>query len=96
MPSNSVRCVTQSSEGNYYVGTTDSLAIVTLSSGLSICDIIPEIVYATSMSADKNGNVAVVTSEGILYLVKGNQILDQMKLKEGITYSSCTFDETGI
>ena len=95
MPSNSIRCVTQGSEGNYYVGTTDSLAIVTLSSGLSICDIIPEIVYATSMSADQNGNVAVVNNEGILYLVKGNQILDQVKLKEGITYSSCTFDEMG-
>lgn len=95
MPSDSIRCITQSSDGNYYVGTTDSLVIVTLSSGLSIYDTIPEIVYADSVSADKNGNVAVVTDEGRLFLLKGNEIIDRMESKEDVNYTCCTFDENG-
>ena len=64
----SVRCITQGADGRYYIGTTGSMSVVTLSGGLSVDTNIEEIVYAYSVSADTEGNVAVVTDEGVLYL----------------------------
>ena len=36
LSSDSVRCITQSSDGEYYVGTSSELSVVTLSGGLSV------------------------------------------------------------
>lgn len=96
LPSNSVRCIVQSTEGDYYVGTTDSLAVMRLSGGLEVYKIIPDVVYAESICADKNGNIAAVTDEGGLYLIHGTDIIAQQTMqKEREIYSCCTFDETG-
>jgi len=96
LPSNSIRCITQDTEGYYYVGTTDSLVIITLSNGFKVCGSISEIICADSISADQNGNAAVVTNEGGLYLLHGTEIIARQKLqKEGETYKCCAFDEMG-
>jgi len=96
LPSNSVRCISQDTEGYYYVGTAGSLVIMTLSSGLNVYDTSSEIVCANSISTDQNGNAAVVTDEGSLYLLRGTELIVQQTLqKEGETYKCCAFDETG-
>lgn len=96
LPSNSVRCITENAEGYYYVGTTDGLAIMTLSGELKVCNIIPDIVYANSICADREGNVAVVTDEGGLYLLCGTEVIAKQTLKrEGESYNCCVFDGTG-
>lgn len=96
LPSNAVRCITENSEGYYYVGTTDSLVVMMLSGGLKVYDTIPEIVYADDISADSNGNVAAVTNEGDLYLVQGTEIVSHKVVKrEGESYNCCIFDEEG-
>ncbi len=95
LSSDSVRCITQCTDGDYYVGTTGALAVLTLSGGLSVETVIPDIVYAGSISADSNGNVAVVTSEGTLYLLKNRQIVSEAKAKEGEVYTCCSFAEDG-
>lgn len=96
LPSNSVRCITENTEGYYYVGTTDGLVIMTLSGGLKVYDTIDDIVYADSICSDQNGNIAAVTDEGGLYLVHGTEIITQKTLqKEGESYNCCAFDESG-
>lgn len=96
LPSNSVRCIVQNTEGYYYVGTTDGLAVMQLSGGLKVYSIISEVVYAKSICADQNGNVAAVTDEGGLYLIRGTEIIAQQTMEEeGESYNCCTFDETG-
>lgn len=96
LPSNSVRCIVQNTEGYYYVGTTDGMAIMQLSGGLKVYDIIPDVVYANSVCADQNGNVVAVTDEGGLYLIRGTEIITHRVMsKEGISYNCCTFDEDG-
>ena len=89
----SVRCITQGADGRYYVGTTGSLSVVTLSGGLSVETNIDEIVYAYSVSADAEGNVAVVTDEGILYLVRGTEVVAYQN--KGNSYTCCQFAEDG-
>ncbi len=96
-PSNSIKCIEESSNGFYYVGTTDSLVVLTLSSGLKVYDIIPDIVYSKSISADKNRNIAVVSDDGTLYLVQGLDIIAKLdKNKAGERFTCCTFDENGM
>lgn len=90
LPSDSVRCITQCADGSYYVGTTDALAIVTLTGGLRVRDTIDEITYAGSISADENGYVAVVSDEGTLSLIHEAQVVDS---KEG--YTCCVFAADG-
>lgn len=96
-PSNSVRCITESSDGLYYAGTTDSLVVLTLSGGLRIYDIIPEILYAKRICSDNNGNIAAVTDEGVLYLVRGTEVVARKAMgNDGREYSCCAFDDNGI
>lgn len=96
LPSNSVHSITENTEGYYYVGTTDGLVIMTLSSGLKVCGTIQELAYADSICADRDGNVAAVTQEGGLYLLRGTEIVSrQIPQGKERTYSCCVFDETG-
>lgn len=95
-PSNSVRCITEGSNGFYYAGTTDSLVVLTMSGGLKVYDTIEEVVFARRICADKNGNVAAVTDEGALYLVQGTEVIAKLTPHEhGESFRSCTFDESG-
>lgn len=95
-PSNSVRCITEGSNGFYYAGTTDSLVVLTMSGGLKVYDTIREIVYAKRICADKNGNVAAVTDEGSLYLIKGTEVIAKITPdRHSESFRSCTFDENG-
>ena len=94
LPSDSVRCMTQSADGHYYIGTSDSMAIVDISGGLTVTDTIEEIVYASSVSADQNGNVAAVSDNGTLYLIRDGQVVYRQILEQG-GYTCCAFNESG-
>lgn len=96
LPSNSVRSIVRHADGNYYVGTSESLAIVTISGGLKIIKIIPKIQYASDLAADASGHIAAVTSSGDLFLMQGEKITDQINSLDGNVYhTSCFFDHTG-
>lgn len=96
LPSDSVHCITQASDGCYYVGTSGCLAILKLSNGLRVCDTFPEIMYAKSICADNNGNVATVSDKGSLYILRGTEIISEMVMEaEGESYTCCAFDNTG-
>lgn len=96
LPTDTVRCITKSSDGFYYVGTTGELAVLKLSSGLLVSDTIEDITYANSISADKKGNIAAVTNNGGLFLVNGAKAKDRTFLSEkGELYTCCTFDDQG-
>ena len=97
LPANSVRCITCSSDGYYYIGTTSSLQIMSLEGGLDFVKEIPEIVYAHSVAADDNSNVALVTNEGNLFLMRGEEIVTTMKSDvEQEIFTSVAFDDEGL
>lgn len=96
MPADSIRCIEENADGNFYVGTTDELAILSLSGGLAVTDTIPEILFANSITTDENGNVVAVNEEGNAYLVKGTGVLDKLEPEEEIErYTCCRFGENG-
>lgn len=95
LPADSVRSTTQSSTGLYYAGTTDALAVISISGGMRIYDIIPDVMYTTSLSADSIGNVAAVTDDGTLYLIRDTEILAELKSDDDFRYAGCAFDAQG-
>ncbi len=97
LPSDSVRCITQTSDGNYYIGTTESLAVAALNNGLELLNVIPQVHYAVTLSADEEGHAAAVNAEGELFIIGNGEILTTDKINDGDDiYTCCTFAEDGL
>ena len=97
LPSNSVRSIIKSSDGYYYVGTTTSMIIMSLSGGLKRVNTLREVYYAEDSAADDRGNVATVTSDGKLFLLKNGHILcSRQMVNSQYVYKSCEFDKDGM
>ena len=96
LPSNSVRSIIQSADGYYYVGTTSSMQVLTLNSGLKTESTLFEVNYADDVAADEKGHVAAVTSNGRLFLMKEGRILSSRQITNSQeVYKSCCFDARG-
>ena len=96
LSSNSVRSIIQSTDGYYYIGTTGSMQILTLNSGLRLLNTLWEVNYADAVAADERGHVAAVTSNGRLFLLKGGRILSSRQIPGGrAIFKSCCFDRQG-
>ena len=96
LPSNSVRSIIQSADGYYYIGTTSSMQVLTLNSGLKTESTLYEVNYADDIAADEKGHVAAVTSNGRLFLLKQGRILSSRQITNGQeVFKSCCFDRQG-
>ena len=96
LPANAVKTVIKSSDGYYYIGTTGSTQILTLNCGLKRVSTLSEITYADHSAADDQGNVAMVTNEGTLFLMRRGQIISSRQLPERqTTFKCCEFDPDG-
>lgn len=91
LPSDSVRYIGQGANGIYYVGTSDALALVTLSNGLKVTAVISEIPFAKSISSGGK-YVAAVSDNGRLFLLEGDKIVARSYAS---WYSCCNFSEDG-
>lgn len=96
LPSNSVRCIIRATDGYYYIGTTGSMQTIVINNGLKAAKTLHEINYADSITADENGRVATVSSDGTLYLLKNGDIQCSMKLPdEDELFNCCSFAPDG-
>jgi len=96
LPSNSVRCIVCSSDGFYYVGTTASMQVIVMDNGLKAVSTLDEVNYADSITADRNGNVATVASDGRLFLLNDGAIKSSAQLPdEQELYNCCAFAPDG-
>jgi len=92
LPSNTVRSIVASSDGDYYIGTASGIAIISAENDYSVIAAFPEIGYVSSLSSDKNGNVSAVNSEGTLYIINKREIITTLTLDEkGKKISCCNF-----
>ena len=96
LPSDSVRCITESADGYYYIGTTGSMQILTLKNGLKKVSSLWEVNYSDNICADEEGNVAAVTSDGRLFLMNAGQILCSMRFSgSDEQINCCEFERHG-
>lgn len=73
--SNSVKSIVCDSDGNYYIGTTEGLSQVSLSSGVKVTKSYKQTQNVMDMSADGNGHVVIVTERGKTYWLKDGEIV---------------------
>ena len=96
LPSNSVRCITRATDGYYYVGTTSSMQIMVMNNGLKATNTLHDVYYTDSITADQDGRVAAVASDGHLYLMKKGEILSTLQLSdEREIFNCCAFSPEG-
>ena len=96
LPTNAVKDIVRSSDGYYYIGTTGSMQILTLNSGLKKLNTLSEVAYTEDLAADNRGNAAAVTNDGTLFLMQEGQIVSSRQLPERQTvFRSCVFDNDG-
>ncbi len=95
LPSDSVRSIVKSAQGEYYVGTADSLVILTFDTEFALVRTLDTIKYACRLSADKDGHVAAVTAHGELFLLRNGEILARHTVSDEESFSTCTFDGNG-
>ncbi len=96
LPSNSVRSIVRATDGYYYVGTSSSMQILMMNNGLKAANTLDEVYYADSLSADEDGRVAAIASDGHLFLMRGGEILSTMALPEGEElFNCCIFSSDG-
>ncbi len=81
LSSNSIRTIIRGEDSNYYVGTSDSLNIVSLESGLHFVKAIPEIKYAYASTINNDGYVAVLDNTGTVFVLKDGEIVSHFALK---------------
>ena len=97
LPSNSVRCIIRATDGYYYVGTTGSMQMLVMNNGLKATNTLQEVNYADSITADQNGRVATVASDGRLFLLKKGEVLSSLQLKgEQELFNCCAFAPDGV
>ncbi|MCR5591783.1 MAG: HD domain-containing protein [Lachnospiraceae bacterium] len=96
LPSNSVRCIIRATDGIYYIGTTGSMHMLVMNNGLKAANTLDEINYADSITADENGHVATISSDGRLFLLKKGEIISRLQLPgEEELFNCCAFAPDG-
>ncbi len=96
LPSNSVKSIVRATDGYYYIGTSGSMQILVMNNGLKAASTLPEVNYVESITADDEGHVAAISSDGTLYLLKSGNILNSIKLSQnGEEFNCCTFAPNG-
>jgi energy-coupling factor transport system substrate-specific component len=97
LSSDSVRCIVQCSDGNYYIGTTSYMQVVTLDDQIEIVGNIEQVNYAVCVTADESNHVATVDTNGILYLLENQRVVTSLELSEGQElFTSCQFGDDGF
>ncbi len=96
LPSNSVRSIIRATDGYYYIGTTSSMQIIVMNNGLKATNTLSEVNYADSVTADENGHVAAVASDGRLFLMKKGAVLASIQLPtDHELFNCCAFAPDG-
>lgn len=89
----SVRSITKSTNGMFYVGTNGSLCVIALVDGMKVVSVIDELNYVRQLTSSPEGYVCAVTLEGELALLKDLEIIEKCNHNEaGDTYTSVYFD----
>jgi energy-coupling factor transport system substrate-specific component len=98
LSSNSVRCIVQSADGRYYIGTTGCMQIVSITDdGVKFLNNIEEVNYAVCAAADEADHVVTVDTNGYVYLIEHENVIATLVPEDGQAYfSTCTFDKEGV
>lgn len=81
LPSDSVRCITQNADGEYYIGTSNGVAVVNVTSGITVSGSIPDAGFTVSEESDKEGHTFAVSADGNLYIMQERKVKNIVSLQ---------------
>lgn len=97
LSSDSVKCINQDSVGNFFIGTSNSLDIVKLHTGISVVNTFDQVNYAYSIATDKTGHAVVIDSTGKVFVFNNAELLYSFTSKSIYsTFAAACFDDEGI
>lgn len=97
LPSDTVRCITQNEEGEYYIGTSAGVAVLGLKTGIAVSKVLHETQDTTAICADRSGNVIAVNAAGQVYLLQDRAIVNTLSTNgSSERFTCCSFDEAGL
>ena len=97
MPSDSIRSIVESSDGDMYIGTSDGMAIVGTENEFPIKNVMRDAGYVGHITADSCGDIAAVNSEGELFIMKNDHVINRLdKTYEGLKFTSCNFGNDDV
>ncbi len=79
LPSDSIKAVTQGSDGVYYIGTSSGIVSIKYGEETTLHSDMEEIDYTSKLSADEHGNVAAIDSMGILYILRNGKVITKLE-----------------
>lgn len=92
--SNSVKSIVCDAKGNYYIGTTEGISVVSLSGGVRVTESVTQVKNIVNMSADRYGNVVVVTDRGAVFWLKDGKIVNPpLDIPDGCFFSMAYFTD---
>ncbi|EID85395.1 hypothetical protein MSI_11130 [Treponema sp. JC4] len=93
LPADAIRSITRGSNGLYYVGTAEALAVLSNADGLGIVKTLPQIQTALTVSPDEKDHVAAVTAGGSLFIMTGTELSwSSSEISENFTAASFSPD----
>lgn len=95
LPTNTVRAITRSSDGGFYIGTTGALSLIRMPNGVRVEKTFKDVFYVISLASDRKGNVAAVTNDGSLYILRDEKVVTKMAPNLGGGYTCVKFDDKG-
>ena len=92
--SNTIGDIVKSSDGYYYIGTSDGISMVSIIGGPNVINKNINIGSVESMAADTRGYVAAVNSAGELYIIKDRTVITEYDISNAHeVFTCCYFDE---
>ena len=95
LPSDSIRCITRAHNSYYYVGTSEGMAVLSISDGLHQIKTFSEIEGASAVTSDLYNHIATVNSNGKLFLLNGLDIIGSTS-DNSERYTAVSFSPDGL
>ena len=95
LPSDSIRCITRAQNSYYYVGTSEGMAVLSISDGLHNIKTFPEISDASAVTSDIYNHIVTINSSGKLFLLNGLDIIASTD-DDSERYTTAAFSPDGL
>ena len=96
LPSDSIRSIVQSTNGEYYVGTAGGVVSLELRMGITVKAQVEDVGYVDSISADEKGNAAAVNKDGDLFIINDSKVTSKVEgASLGAVLTSCSYAKDG-
>ncbi len=92
LDANSIRSICEGEAGEIYIGTTGKMSVLYPDGSIKMLETLEDVSYVNSLTDEKNGIIAGVTNDGVLFFIRDEGILFSEKIMDPQNgYYTCVF-----